>query len=150
MSAGAVNTLILTLTCLGVFSSGPMVAENKHSAGTKQQVRQEKMERQQEKLRERQEKFEDKPGQHGPPDHAPAHGYRRKFQYYPQANVYYDEEREVYNYYDEDRGEWLESETLPESLGDLVEDSASVILETDDNPYEKNEEHRQEYGRDSW
>ena len=36
----------------------------------------------------------------GPPPHAPAHGYRKKFgyEYYPTANVYYDQSRKVYFY----------------------------------------------------
>ena len=36
----------------------------------------------------------------GPPDHAPAHGYRAKYQYryYPRCSVYRDAAREVYFY----------------------------------------------------
>ena len=52
----------------------------------------------------------------GPPDHAPAHGYRAKYQYryYPRCSVYRDAAREVYFYL---KGEnWEVGLSLPSHL----------------------------------
>jgi hypothetical protein len=80
----------------------------------------------------------------GPPAHAPAHGYRAKYQYlyYPSSNVYKDTERGLYFYLKGDRWEVGASLPLPlrEGLGE------SVVLELDtDKPYIHHAEHVKKY-----
>lgn len=80
---------------------------------------------------------------HGPPAHAPAHGYRAKhrYRYYPDACVYYDTGRGVYFYLN--NGAWQMSVSLP---GFIRLGSAFVSLEMDiGEPYRYNDEHRQQY-----
>ena len=50
----------------------------------------------------------------GPPPHAPAHGYRAKYQYHysPSAQVYFDISRRVYFYLE--HGRWQMSGSLPQ------------------------------------
>ena len=78
--------------------------------------------------------------QPGPPSHAPAHGYRKKFayQYYPTANVYYDQSRRVYFYLS--GREWEMAVSLPSSLRIDVQEAVSLELETD-RPYMENDKH---------
>ena len=78
--------------------------------------------------------------QPGPPPHAPAHGYRKKFayQYYPTANVYYDQSRRVYFYLS--GSEWEMAVSLPSSLRIDVREAVSLELETD-RPYMENDKH---------
>lgn len=80
----------------------------------------------------------------GPPDHAPAHGYRRKFQYryYPTAEVYFDIDRGLYFYYED--GRWSASATLPGSIRVRLGDSVRIELDTD-TPYERHEEVRKQH-----
>jgi len=49
----------------------------------------------------------------GPPDHAPAHGYRRKHSYifYPSSRVYFDVDRKIYFYME--GGVWRNAPILP-------------------------------------
>ena len=53
---------------------------------------------------------------HGPPDHAPAHGYRAKYRYryYPAQEVYYNTERRLYFYIE--GGVWVSDALLPYQL----------------------------------
>ena len=80
----------------------------------------------------------------GPPDHAPAHGYRAKHQYryYPARRVYHDMDRGLYFYMNGDN--WEVGVSLPGFLqGDL---GACVNLELDtENPYTRNAEHTKKY-----
>ncbi|MEJ2102740.1 MAG: hypothetical protein P8X68_22630 [Desulfobacterales bacterium] len=80
----------------------------------------------------------------GPPAHAPAHGYRAKYQYryYPACSVYFDVGRKLYFYLEGDQ--WRISAELPNrlrvGLGDYV------FLEMDsDRPYLDNKNHQQKY-----
>ena len=80
----------------------------------------------------------------GPPDHAPAHGYRRKYRYYPNNNVYFDETANVYHYYY--NNQWQSGPEIPKSvlsidLGDFV----NIELETE-FPWEFNSDHQKTYG----
>lgn len=50
----------------------------------------------------------------GPPDHAPAHGYRAKFKHYPDANIYYDTYKDVY--YGMKNGKWQPYDRLPTNI----------------------------------
>lgn len=69
--------------------------------------------------------------QHGPPSHAPAHGYRRKHQYYyyPAKNVYYDLERKLYFYRQGEQ--WKTDVELPASIRLNLGKSTSLELDTD-------------------
>ncbi len=73
---------------------------------------------------------------HGPPSHAPAHGYRRKFgyDYYPDAHVFYAPDRGTYF--------WLQGETwkvgveLPSHIALNLGGHLSIELDTQ-TPYEQ-------------
>jgi hypothetical protein len=69
--------------------------------------------------------------QQGPPSHAPAHGYRhkRKYEYYPDNNVYYDPARKLYFYLQGDG--WKTSVALPTSIRLNLGKSTSLELDTD-------------------
>jgi hypothetical protein len=77
---------------------------------------------------------------HGPPPHAPAHGYRKKFgyDYYPTCNVYYDRSRKVYFYMS--GKDWKVGVSLPSTLRVDVNEAVSLELSTD-QPYLENEKH---------
>jgi len=80
----------------------------------------------------------------GPPDHAPAHGYRAKHQYryYPSKSVYHDPNRGLYFYIKGDN--WEAGASLPTGLRANLGDYVKLELETD-KPYVHNQEHRQKY-----
>jgi len=80
----------------------------------------------------------------GPPDHAPAHGYRAKHQYryYPSKSVYHDPDRGLYFYIKGDN--WEVGASLPTGLKANLGDYVKLELETD-KPYVHNQEHRQKY-----
>jgi hypothetical protein len=85
----------------------------------------------------------------GPPPHAPAHGYRAKYQYryYPNCNVYHDASRGVYFYLKGDG--WAVGASLPTDL--LPNLGASVSLDMDtDKPYEHNAEHLKQYPKEKY
>ena len=83
-------------------------------------------------------------GQKGPPDHAPAHGYRARhqYQYFPSAMVYHDVERGLYFYLSGPN--WQISATLPQELRIRLGSSVSMELDTD-KPYIYNDQHKKEY-----
>ena len=66
----------------------------------------------------------------GPPLHAPAHGYRRKYSYlyYRSNNVYYSTERKVYFYLGQNG--WEMGATLPGPIDLSVEKAVAVELDT--------------------
>jgi hypothetical protein len=76
----------------------------------------------------------------GPPSHAPAHGYRSKYQYryYPGCSVYYDYERKIYFYIKGD--DWEVGASLPSHLRLSPGDFVNIELDTD-KPYIYHEEH---------
>lgn len=80
----------------------------------------------------------------GPPAHAPAHGYRAKYQYryYPSSNVYKDTERGIYFYLKGDR--WEVGASLPIPLREKLGESVSLELDTD-KPYIHHAEHVKKY-----
>jgi len=82
--------------------------------------------------------------QNDPPAHAPAHGYRAKFQYryYPYCRVYYDTDRGVYFYLK--GGNWEVGISLPSHLKSDLGEYVSLELDTD-RPYLFNEEHDKKY-----
>lgn len=70
----------------------------------------------------------------GPPAHAPAHGYRKKFgyKYYPSKKVYYCSQRRIY-FWMEGNG-WRLGTSLPAGL--TVDASESISLDIDEEtPY---------------
>lgn len=69
--------------------------------------------------------------QHGPPAHAPAHGYRKKYtyHYYPKNNVYYAPDRKLYFY--SDGNGWKTNAKLPPSIRLNLGGSTSLELDTD-------------------
>jgi len=89
-------------------------------------------------------KHKHKPKRHGPPAHAPAHGYRAKHQYryYPSCRVYHDTGRELYFYLKGDN--WEVGATLPSHLKAGLGESVTLELNTD-NPYVYNAEHIKQY-----
>ena len=79
-----------------------------------------------------------------PPSHAPAHGYRAKFQYqyYSSYSVYFDIDRKLYFYLAGD--DWQVTATLPADL--KLKLSSYVVLEMDtDRPYLHHKEYKQKY-----
>lgn len=82
--------------------------------------------------------------QNGPPDHAPAHGYRAKhmYQYYPAASVYRDAGTGMYFYLS--GSNWQVGASLPDALKVRLGSSVSIELDTD-KPYIYNKQHREQY-----
>ncbi|WP_455220751.1 hypothetical protein [Kaarinaea lacus] len=80
----------------------------------------------------------------GPPDHAPAHGYRaqHKYYYYPDSHVYFDTGRSMYFYLSD--GAWKVSASLPGSLKVSLGSHVSIEMDSD-KPYSKYSEHRSKY-----
>jgi hypothetical protein len=80
----------------------------------------------------------------GPPPHAPAHGYRAKYQYryYPACSVYHDTDRGLYFYLKGDN--WEIGASLPSNLQMRLGDSVSLELDTD-KPYIYYAEHVKQY-----
>jgi hypothetical protein len=77
----------------------------------------------------------------GPPDHAPAHGYRAKhsYRYYPAKEVYYDTGRRIYFYFE---GEiWKSGESLPYHIEVSLGKYQTVELDSD-TPYAYHESHK--------
>lgn len=77
----------------------------------------------------------------GPPDHAPAHGYRAKhsYRYYPAKEVYYDTGRRLYFYME--GGVWVSDALLPYKLRISLGDYEIVETYTD-TPYEYHQKHK--------
>jgi hypothetical protein len=81
----------------------------------------------------------------GPPEHAPAHGYRakHKYRYYPSKSVYYDTGRGLYFYLKGDN--WEVGASLPSKLKAGLGDSVTFELDTA-TPYIHHAEHAMKYG----
>ena len=95
-------------------------------------------------------------GKKSPPPHAPAHGYRAKYQYryYPSCSVYYDTEREIYFYLSGEN--WQVSASLPSHLSVQLGSGVSIEMDTE-RPYVDYEAHKAKYPpgqqkkkRDKW
>ncbi len=80
----------------------------------------------------------------GPPPHAPAHGYRAKYnyQYYPHNSVYFDTYRKVYFYIEGNM--WRMSVSLPQEIHVKLGDYVSIEMDID-KPYIHYEEHKHKY-----
>ncbi len=81
---------------------------------------------------------------HGPPPHAPAHGYRAKYgyRYYPGALVYFDVDRKLYFYMQ--NGDWKIGVSLPDSLRVKLGDSVTIEMDSD-KPYTEFAAHKAKY-----
>ena len=80
----------------------------------------------------------------GPPPHAPAHGYRAKYNYhyYPSAYVYFDVSRSCYFYLEGES--WKMAASLPLSVRVRLGDHVSIEMDTD-KPYTQFEVHKKKY-----
>lgn len=84
------------------------------------------------------------PAKNGPPDHAPAHGYRAKHQYkyYPSSEVYFDPARALYFFLS--GSQWKVSASLPDPLKLHLGGSVSIEMDSD-KPYTHHAEHKKKY-----
>ena len=80
----------------------------------------------------------------GPPPHAPAHGYRAKYnyRYYPSSSVYFDAYRKVYFYLEGDN--WRMSVSLPKEIHLKIGDYVSIEMDTD-KPHKDFKRHKAKY-----
>lgn len=81
----------------------------------------------------------------GPPDHAPAHGWRRKhqFDYYPGAQVYRD--RQTGHWFWFESGSWQVGVQVPDTI--VIDANSVVTMELDaDRPYAE-KSHSQPHGK---
>ncbi|WP_281226922.1 hypothetical protein [Flavobacterium aquiphilum] len=76
-----------------------------------------------------------------PPAHAKAHGVKKKYRYYPEANVYFDPVVKRYTYFS--GGKWTTTINLPTSIR-LVGSYNDFDFEGD-NPWKDNSMHKEKY-----
>jgi hypothetical protein len=81
---------------------------------------------------------------HGPPPHAPAHGYRAKYEYryFPANQIYFDPHRNLYFYLKGDS--WKVAASLPRGISFTIENYVTLVMDTD-KPYTQYEEHCRKY-----
>ena len=82
--------------------------------------------------------------ENGPPSHAPAHGYRAKYQYryYPNCSVYYDTSRKLYFYLKGNN--WEFGASLPSSFRMSLGDFVNIEMDGS-KPYVHYNEHVKKY-----
>lgn len=85
-------------------------------------------------------------GHNAPPAHAPAHGRRshHRYQYYPNAEFYFDIGRNMYFYLDS-RAQWSFAVTLPLHLRHHLNNNYVEIEMDDDRPYNKHKYNKNKY-----
>lgn len=76
-----------------------------------------------------------------PPAHAKAHGLKKKYRYYPEANVYFDPIARLYTYLN--GGRWITRSSLPNTIR-LVGAFNDFDFEGDD-PWRENSKHKERY-----
>jgi hypothetical protein len=76
-----------------------------------------------------------------PPAHAKAHGVKKKYRYYPEANVYFDPVVKRYTYFS--GGRWTTTINLPTSIR-LVGSYNDFDFDGDD-PWKENSKHKEKY-----
>lgn len=83
---------------------------------------------------------------HQPPSHAPAHGKRaqHRYHYYPEADFYYDNNRNNYFFLDSS-GRWAVSVNLPYRYHTYLRTSYVEIEMESDRPYVKHKDHKRKY-----
>jgi hypothetical protein len=81
---------------------------------------------------------------HSPPAHAPARGYRAKhaYWYYPDSYVYFDTNRGVYFYLEDNN--WRVSVSLPRYVQVNLGDHVAIEMDTD-KPYIRFDEDRKKF-----
>ena len=84
------------------------------------------------------------PQKNGPPPWAPAHGHRAKYRYryYPNSQVYFNENRGNYIYYR--NGNWEVSVSLPDRIRIEVNDYVTLEMDTD-QPYRYHDDVNRKY-----
>jgi hypothetical protein len=80
-----------------------------------------------------------------PPSHAKAHGVKKKYKYYPTANVYFDPSSRKYTYHKD--GRWTTVNSLPSSI--RLNETARDFDFEGDNPWKENENHKTKYNSSS-
>ncbi|MCB2186238.1 MAG: hypothetical protein KQJ78_07460 [Deltaproteobacteria bacterium] len=83
----------------------------------------------------------------GPPPHAPAHGLRRQYRYYPDARVYFDPGRLLWFY--TDGHNWQFGASLPLAIRAQLGSHVSLELATRE-PWRYNPEHVKKYPPGQW
>lgn len=76
-----------------------------------------------------------------PPAHAKAHGVKKKYRYYPEANVYFDPGTKRYTYLN--GGRWVSGATLPNTIR-LIGAFSDFDFDGDD-PWKENSNHKEKY-----
>jgi hypothetical protein len=76
-----------------------------------------------------------------PPAHAQAHGVKKKYKYYPDANVYFNPVTKRYTYYG--GGRWTTVINLPSSIR-LTGNFNDFDFDGDD-PWKENSKHKTQY-----
>ena len=82
--------------------------------------------------------------QHMPPSHAPAHGLRHRYHYYPSAEIYFDIGRNMYFYLDS-RNQWSFSVNLTIHLRSHLHGGYVEIEMDNDRPYSRHKYHKKKY-----
>lgn len=78
------------------------------------------------------------------PLHAPAHGLRHRYHYYPNAEFYFDVGRNLYFYLDT-RSQWTFSVDLPLHLHSHLRHGFVEIEMDDDRPYRRHKYYKNKY-----
>ncbi len=76
-----------------------------------------------------------------PPAHAKAHGVKKKYRYYPEANVYFDPVAKRYSYLN--GGRWTTAVNLPNTIR-LIGNYNDFDFDGD-NPWKENSKHKEKY-----
>ena len=76
-----------------------------------------------------------------PPAHAKAHGVKKKYRYYPEANVYFDPVAKRYSYLN--GGRWTTVINLPTSIR-LIGNYSDFDFDGND-PWKENSKHKEKY-----
>ena len=76
-----------------------------------------------------------------PPAHAKAHGVKKKYRYYPEANVYFDPVVKRYTY--QSGGKWITGANLPNTI--RLTGSFNDFDFDGDDPWKENSQHKEKY-----
>lgn len=76
-----------------------------------------------------------------PPPHAKAYGLKKKYRYYPEANVYYNPTARLYTFLN--GGRWITRNSLPNTIR-LEGNYRDFDFEGDD-PWRENSKHKEKY-----
>lgn len=76
-----------------------------------------------------------------PPAHAKAHGLKKKYRYYSEANVYYDPIARLYTFLN--GGRWITRGSLPNTI--RLEGTFNDFDFEGDDPWRENSKHKEKY-----